>query len=167
MKAIFLDRDGTINIDKGYVGKLADLAYFPDTFSALKILQEKKYSLFLITNQSGVARNYFSISDVELIHQQIQSDMAKNGLAPFLEIKVCYHGPTDNCLCRKPKPTMLNELINKYKIDPKKSYMGGDKLTDAECGKNALTTGVLIRSTEKSSEFRSFVTLTDFAHFVV
>lgn len=167
MKAIFLDRDGTINIDKGYVGKIADLEYFPDTFEALKVLQNKNYALFLITNQSGVARNYFTINDVELLHNQITKDLAVNGIKPFLEIKVCYHGPTDNCNCRKPKPQMVRELITKYNIDIKKSFMCGDKLSDAECGVNANITGILVRSKEIQNKFKAFSTLIDFANSIV
>ncbi|MFN8371220.1 MAG: HAD hydrolase-like protein [Bacteriovoracaceae bacterium] len=127
-------------------------------------LQNKNYALFLITNQSGVARNYFTINDVELL-QQITKDLAVNGIKPFGDKSVTMVQRI--IVTIKAKPQMVRELITKYNIDIKKSFMCGDKLSDAECGVNANITGILVRSKEIQNKFKAFSTLIDFANSIV
>lgn len=168
MKAIFLDRDGTIIIDKHYMHKVSDIEYFKDSMAALKIFQDKGYELFVVTNQSGVARGYFKIEAVFEIHSAMQEHLKKLNLKPYLDVAVSAHSADSNSPYRKPGPMMINDLCKKWNIDKKKSYMVGDKLTDALAGENAGVTGVLLRSDKlkiyKSYEF--YPTLLDFANSV-
>lgn len=162
-KAVFFDRDNTLIIDKNYMHKVEDLKFFPDTFSALKIIQDKDFKLFIVTNQSGIGRGFFTEKDMHIFHQELLSQFSQNHIN-IEEIVFCPHSPEDHCDCRKPSPKLINQLIDKYEIDSSISYMIGDKLIDAEAGKNANCNGVLIY--KQSEEFQSFSTLTDFANFL-
>jgi D,D-heptose 1,7-bisphosphate phosphatase len=145
-KAIFFDRDGTIIVDKNYLKSPSEVEYLPGFFEAYSILLNKGFETFLITNQSGVSRGYFTMEDVSLVHHQIQTDLINHGLKPFREIKICPHEPKDQCSCRKPNPQMALELIEKYQINPELSYMLGDKQIDLDMATNAKLKGILILS---------------------
>jgi len=137
MKAIFLDRDGTIIVDKHYLHKLEEVEFLPGSLEALKKFDASGYELFLITNQSGVSRGYFTYESIEPIHKHINSILVQNNISPFKDIKICPHQPSDKCDCRKPSPKMITELIEKYKIDSQNSFMFGDKDSDVQAGVNA------------------------------
>jgi D-glycero-D-manno-heptose 1,7-bisphosphate phosphatase len=139
------------------------MEYFPDTLKALQLLQSLGYELFVVTNQSGVGRGYFSLENVYVIHRQLQNDMRENKLNPFKDFAICPHSPEDQCECRKPSGKMILDLIHKHHLSPEHSYMVGDKLIDAQAGKNAGVCGVLVRHNHQS-EFSFFKTLLDFAH---
>lgn len=138
------------------------MEYFLDTMEALQIFQQLGYELYVVTNQSGVGRGYFSLEAVHVIHQQIQNDLRENKLAPIKDFAICPHAPDDNCDCRKPSGKMITELIWKHKIQASHSYMVGDKLIDAEAGKQAGVQGILVRHT-RSTDYPSFKTLLEFA----
>jgi UDP-N-acetylmuramoyl-tripeptide--D-alanyl-D-alanine ligase len=138
------------------------MEYFPDTLKALQLLQNLGYELFIVTNQSGVGRGYFSLEAVYVIHRQLQNDMREQHLAPFKDFAICPHSPDDGCGCRKPEAKMIKDLIEKYNISPEHSYMVGDKLIDAEAGENAGIHGVVVRNSN-SGKFPFFKTLMDFA----
>lgn len=138
------------------------MEYFPDTLKALQLFQQMNYELYVVTNQSGVGRGYFGLESVYVIHRQLQNDVREAKLEPFKDFAICPHSPDDNCQCRKPSGFMIKELIDKYHISPEHSYMVGDKLIDAEAGKNAGVQGVLVRHTE-SKEYPSFKNLLEFA----
>ncbi len=139
------------------------MEYFPDTMKALQLFQSMGYELFVVTNQSGVGRGYFSLENVYVIHRQLQNDLRENKLHPFKDFAICPHSPEDKCDCRKPSGKMIQELIQKYHLSPEHCYMLGDKVIDAEAGKNAGIHGVLVRHNHQS-EFPFFKTLLDFAH---
>ncbi|MBL7663593.1 MAG: HAD family hydrolase [Bacteriovoracaceae bacterium] len=160
MKAIFLDRDGTIIHDGGYLYKPTEIKYFSDTFDVLKKLQNLGYALFMVTNQSGVAKKMFCEADIIKVYNKIQSDLKAQGIKPFVEMAYCPHGPEDDCACRKPKSKMIDDLVAKWKIDKKNSVMVGDKLIDAECGKNAGIHGVVLG--QDSKDYPSVKNLTEF-----
>lgn len=141
---------------------MEDIEYFPDTMKALHLFQEMGYELFVVTNQSGVGRGYFGLESVYVIHRQLQNDLRENKLHPFKDFAICPHSPDDKCLCRKPSGQMIQELIAKHHVDPKNSYMVGDKLLDAESGRNAGVSGITVRE-EQKSDFPHFKTLLDFA----
>ena len=162
MKAIFLDRDGTLILDKEYLSKVEEIEYFEDSKEALEVFHQKGYKLFLVTNQSGIARGLFNEESVHLVHQQIQKDLEEWGIPPFKEIVFCPHVPEDNCSCRKPMPEMVEKLISKWKIEQSSSYMVGDKLSDPEAGLSLKVTGILVRG-RTDSRFSSFETLLEFA----
>jgi D-glycero-D-manno-heptose 1,7-bisphosphate phosphatase len=150
-------------LDKNYLSRIEEIEYFPDTMKALHIFQELGFELFIVTNQSGVGRGYFSLENVYVIHRQLQNDLRESKLQPFKDFAICPHSPDDHCHCRKPSGQMIQDLISKYHINPKKSYMVGDKLIDAESGKNAGVNGVLVRAPHKS-DFPFFKNLLEFAH---
>lgn len=139
------------------------MEYFPDTLKALQLFQELGYELFVVTNQSGVGRGYFSLEAVYVIHRQLQNDLRTHKLNPFKDFAICPHSPDEKCNCRKPSGHMIQELITKYHIDPKQSYMLGDKIIDAESGKNAGITGILVRHEQKTN-FPFYKTLLEFAN---
>lgn len=135
-KAIFLDRDGIINVDKSYVYKIEDFEFCEGIFAALKHFQNLGFLLILITNQSGIGRKYYTSEDFSILSLWMSEQLKQEGI--FLtDIFYCPHSPEENCTCRKPKPQMLLDAIAKYNIDPKASWIIGDKPTDIEAGKNA------------------------------
>lgn len=138
------------------------MEYFPDTLKALQIFQQLGFEIFVVTNQSGVGRGYFSLENVHVIHRQLQNDLRANKLAPFKDFAICPHAPDDSCDCRKPSGKMIKELIFRHKIFPSSSYMVGDKLIDAEAGKDAGVQGILVRHAT-SKDYPSFKTLLEFA----
>lgn len=162
-KAIFLDRDGTLILDKNYLSRVEDMEYFPDTMKALQLFQGLGYELFIVTNQSGVGRGYFSLEAVYVIHRQLQNDLREQKLSPFRDFAICPHSPDEGCTCRKPSGQMIKDLMAKYNISPENSWMIGDKIIDAESGKDAGIKSAIIRASE-SKDFPYFKTLLDFAH---
>jgi D-glycero-D-manno-heptose 1,7-bisphosphate phosphatase len=129
---------------------------------ALQIFQQLDFELFIVTNQSGVGRGYFSLENVYVIHRQLQNDLRTNKLNPFKDFAICPHAPDDKCHCRKPSGQMIKDLIEKFHLDGSKCYMLGDKVIDAESGKNAGVHGILVRQQHKS-DFPFYKTLLDFA----
>lgn len=138
------------------------MEYFSDTMKALQLLQTLGYELFVVTNQSGVGRGYFSLENVYVIHRQLQNDLRENKLNPFKDFAICPHSPEDKCDCRKPSGKMIKDLIEKYNLSPDHCFMVGDKVIDAEAGKNAGIHGILVRH-QHQSEFPFFKTLMEFA----
>ncbi len=145
-KAIFFDRDGTVIADKNYLSKPEEIEYLPQFFEAYKKISDLGFLTFLITNQSGIGRGFFTVEEMNLVHHQMQRDLINLGLKPFKEIKHCPHKPEDLCLCRKPNPLLALDLIQKYNIDPAQSYMLGDKDIDLEMAEKAGLNGILIES---------------------
>jgi len=136
MKAVFLDRDGVINVDKGYIYKIDDFEFKEDIFELLKFLQKKGFSLFIITNQSGIGRGYYTLKDFEKLNNYMIEELKKKNIN-IKEVAFCPHHPSDNCECRKPKPGMILKLMEKYKIDIETSILIGDKMSDIQAGQNA------------------------------
>lgn len=135
-KAIFLDRDGVINIEKDYLYKIEDFEFIDGLFDSLKYLQNLEYKLFIITNQSGIARNYYSIENFNELTVWILNEFKKNNIE-ISQVELCPHGPNDNCNCRKPKIGMINNILKNFSIDLENSWLIGDKSSDILCAKNA------------------------------
>lgn len=128
-KAIFLDRDGTVNVDVDYLHECDKVQIIPGVIQALKTLKEKGYLLIVISNQSGVGRGYFPVEDVDRVNQYI------NLLLQQHQIKIddfyfCPHTESDHCECRKPAVGLYLQAAKDYCIDLHESYMVGDKITD-------------------------------------
>ncbi|MCL2226752.1 MAG: D-glycero-beta-D-manno-heptose 1,7-bisphosphate 7-phosphatase [Oscillospiraceae bacterium] len=136
MKAVFLDRDGTINVDTGYVYKPEDFRFAECAPEAIKMLNDAGYMVIVISNQSGIGRGMFTEQDVISLHKHIDKELAKHG-ARIDAYYFCPHKPEDGCACRKPKPAMILEAAGKYGISLPDSWMVGDKPSDVECAKNA------------------------------
>jgi D-glycero-D-manno-heptose 1,7-bisphosphate phosphatase len=151
-KAVFLDRDGVLNREMGdYVCKLEDF-HVLDNYGALKILQDKGYLLIVATNQGGLAKGWYTQEILDSMHQQLRDKYAEHGVK-FTDFYWCPHHPnfTGDCDCRKPKPGLLLRGIEKYNIDPSKSYFIGDRERDVEAGTLAGVKGILIDSDQPIS----------------
>lgn len=135
-KAVFLDRDGVINEDFGYVGRVEDFIFIDGVFEALKKLQQKGFLLVIVTNQSGIGRGYYSEEDFLKLSEYMKNELKKGGVT-ITDIFYCPHHPSKQCSCRKPKPQMILDAAKKYNIDLASSYLVGDKMSDIEAGKSA------------------------------
>ena len=145
--AVFLDRDGTLNQDTGYTSRIEDFHWLDGAKAAIKKLNDAGYLVFLVSNQSGIARGYYDHAAVDRLHQWMQDDLAASG-AHFDDIRCCQHHPEGivpelavSCDCRKPKPGMLQSLIKQWQPDLDNSFMLGDAERDAQAGKAAGVTG--------------------------
>jgi len=138
MKAAFLDRDGVINEDLGYVSKIEDFKFKKGIFELLGLLQKLGFVLFIVTNQSGIARGYYTKEDFIKLSEWMLKELKKRGIE-IKEIEFCPHHPdiTGECECRKPKPGMILNLAKKYNIDLKNSIMIGDSDRDIQAAVNA------------------------------
>lgn len=139
-KAVFLDRDGTLNIDKAYVGDPQDFELIDGVPQALKRLKDAGYILVVVTNQSGVARGYFTMQQVHELHHYLNQLLEPYGVAVD-KFYFCPHHPTEgaepflmDCECRKGKPGMLLKAAQELNIDLRSSFMIGDKKSDIEAG---------------------------------
>ena len=135
-KAIFLDRDGVINIEKEYLYKIEDFEFIPGVIEAMQYLQDKGFLLFIITNQSGIARNYYTKDDFNTLTSWMLDQLKKQNIT-ISQVHYCPHIPTDNCTCRKPKTGMIDNILKNFDIDLDNSWLVGDKNSDIECAKNA------------------------------
>lgn len=142
-RAVFLDRDGTIMEDSNYVGDVERVVLIPDADAALKRLQDAGYKLFIVTNQSGVGRGYFTREAVEAIHAHLDEYFGKAG-GRFDGYFVCPHHPEDNCDCRKPKPKFLLDAARVHGLDLSRCFMVGDRPSDIRTGVNAGTKTILV-----------------------
>lgn len=144
-KAILLDRDGTINVDHGYMHDPTLLEFLPGVVEALQRLQGEGYTLIIITNQSGIGRGYFSEQQYNTFSDALINALSTQGVE-IAATYMCPHAPSEECHCRKPYPYMPLRAIEEFDIDPKASYMFGDKASDVECGEAAGLTSRLIDS---------------------
>lgn len=134
--AVFLDRDGTINEERNYLHRPEDVVVFPGAAEALKRLQDVGFKLFIVSNQSGVGRGYFSLEDVERVNQRLAEKLDRHGVR-IQKIYIAPEAPDAPSGGRKPSPQFLFEARNEFGLDLGGSYMIGDKLIDLECGWNA------------------------------
>lgn len=141
--AAFLDRDGVINIDHGYVYRWEDFAYVPGAVDALRRLQAAGYALVIVTNQSGVARGYYDEAAIKTLHDALREDLAAQGVT-LDAIEHCPHLPDAqvaryavDCDCRKPAPGMILRSARTLGIDLAASLMFGDKPSDVDAGRAA------------------------------
>lgn len=179
--AVFLDRDGTLNEDPGYLSDPDKVVLFPDTVSALALLKAYGFLLIVISNQSGIARGFISEKDVDAVNNRINSMLSEYKV----KIDAFYYCPAhpdysseEECGCRKPSPKLLFEAAEEFNIDLKKSYFIGDSVSDIQCGKNAGIKTILVRTgngeesfsiLQKENNFPTFVAnnLTNACNFIV
>ena len=159
--AVFLDRDGTINEEVGYMDSLEKLKIIPEAFEAIRLINQNGMKAVVITNQSGVARGLFSEEFVQTVHAIIQEQLKAR--KAFIEAFYhCPHHPTEGqgvylqaCNCRKPAPGLLFKAADEMEIDLGRSYMIGDMPKDIEAAKRAGAKGILVR-TGYGQEHRAF-----------
>jgi D-glycero-D-manno-heptose 1,7-bisphosphate phosphatase len=145
-RAVFLDRDGTIIEEREYLRNPAEVAPFSKAAEALRSLQAAGFKLFIVTNQSGVGRGYFTSDDVERVNAQMARLFAERG-AHFEKIYVAPEAPDQPSRGRKPSPQFLIDARGEFGLDLAASYMIGDKLIDLECGWNAgVKASILVRT---------------------
>ncbi|MCH2034040.1 MAG: D-glycero-beta-D-manno-heptose 1,7-bisphosphate 7-phosphatase [Tenacibaculum sp.] len=148
MKVIFLDRDGVINEDSGYVHKKEDFVFIQGIFDSCRSLISKGFELIIITNQSGIGRGYYTVEDFLILNDWMLNEFEKANVN-ICDVFFCPHTPQDNCNCRKPKTGMLDKADLKYNIDKSNSWVIGDKETDIEAGINfGINNTILINRNE-------------------
>ena len=130
-KAVFFDRDGTLIYDYGYLADPAKVRLYTHTKPALQLLAKAGYRLFIVSNQSGIGRGYFSEKEARAVNDRLCRLLYPVTLD---EIVFCPHAPDEACSCRKPLPQLGLHLIRKYHLDPTRSFMIGDKKSDVEFG---------------------------------
>ncbi len=135
-KALFIDRDGIINVDHGYVYKIEDFEFTKDIFTLLHLFVAQGYLLFIVTNQSGIGRGYYTLEAFETLNQWLMERFQANGIE-IQEIEYCPHTPHENCKCRKPLTGMIENILTKYPVDLQHSWMIGDKQSDMDLALNA------------------------------
>lgn len=135
-KAVFLDRDGTLNPDPGYLSDVDQFELFPGVVDALREFQAAGFLLVVISNQSGIARGKITHDQLHRIHEKLDRLLAEHGIH-IHHYALCLHHPDEDCACRKPKPKLILETASRYSIDLSRSFMIGDKMSDVECGRNA------------------------------
>ncbi len=153
-KAVFLDRDGTINIDKNYIYKMEDFEFIPGAVEALRLLQKEGYKLIIITNQSGIARGYYTEEQYETLNQWMLRELEVAGV--FIDgVYYCPHHPgakvkeyRKECNCRKPGLGLFEDAIREHNIDLSLSYAVGDKLRDVAICQSTPCKGYLVGDKE-------------------
>lgn len=137
-KALFLDRDGVVNEEINYLYKIEDVVFIDEIFKVCKFYQSQGFLIFIITNQAGIARGYFTENDFKTISNYIHQKFEDNGF----HVEKTYHCPhhpdiSGPCSCRKPEPGMLFMAKEEFDLDLAHSVLIGDKLSDIEAGLNA------------------------------
>ena len=152
-RAIFLDRDGTLNEDVGYAKSIKDIKIFPDTPGALRQFKELGYSLIVITNQAVISRGWLTEEGMDALHGQYNEELERLGSVPIDFFYFCPHHPNADtpqyrkiCECRKPGHALITKAAKEHSIDLSQSWMIGDKITDIVAGKNAGCRTILIRT---------------------
>lgn len=152
-KAVFLDRDGTINKEVNYLSKIEQFKILENSVSAIKLLNDSDFLVIIITNQSGVARGRFTLEELEEINEYMKNELLKEG-AQIDAIYYCPHHPEDGCACRKPNPGMLAKAKEEFDINLSSSYIIGDRLNDLETGYNVGCKTALVLTGYGKSELK-------------
>jgi len=146
IKTIFLDRDGVINHEVGYLHKIEDFRFINGVFEACLYFQSLGYEIVVVTNQSGINRGYYNESDFQKVNSWMLDQFKHQGIN-ILDVFFCPHGPDDCCDCRKPKPGMLFKAKEKHKIDMNRSWIIGDKEADVKAANAAgINQTILVKS---------------------
>jgi len=141
--AVFLDRDGTINEEMGYINHLSRFRIFAQTAPAIRRLNEAGLKVVVISNQSGVARGYFSAALLAEVNRRLTEVLAAGG-ARLDGFYICTHHPEEGCPCRKPKPELILQAARDLDLDLGRSYLVGDRYNDIQTAANAGVKGILV-----------------------
>ena len=144
--AVFLDRDGVLIEERNYLHRVEDVAFLPGVAAALKRLSDAGLKLFIVSNQSGVGRGYFTLADVERVNEHLCRELARDGVR-LEKIYIAPEAPGQPGRGRKPSPQFLFDARDEFKLNLTESFMVGDKLIDLECGWNAgVKKSILVRT---------------------
>ena len=137
-KALFLDRDGTLNVEKNYVYRIEDFEFTDGIIDLIKSYQKRGFLIFIITNQAGIARGYYTEQDYRILTDWMVNELKTYGIK-ITKVYHCPHHPavTGECDCRKPKPGLILQAIDEFNINPSESVLIGDKKSDILAGENA------------------------------
>ncbi|MFI3155431.1 MAG: D-glycero-beta-D-manno-heptose 1,7-bisphosphate 7-phosphatase [Methylococcaceae bacterium] len=145
--AVFLDRDGTLNVDKGYVHRIENWEWIPGAIDAIVALKKAGFLVIVITNQAGIARGYYDETDMTNLHTRINEELKQNSVT----IDGFYHCPHHSefgaireCECRKPMPGLIYKAIQDFDIDLSLSWLVGDKVSDIQAGLAAGVKSILV-----------------------
>lgn len=156
-KAIFLDRDGTINVEKHYLCKIEDFEFLPGVVNALKKLQQAGFLLIVVTNQSGIGRGYYTEADFQILNSWMIDTLKKQGVF-ITDVYFCPHLPDaqiekyrKDCNCRKPKLGMYEQAVIEHNITLSESFAIGDKIRDCAICSQTVCNGFLVEQNEKAN----------------
>ncbi|MDP3725506.1 MAG: D-glycero-beta-D-manno-heptose 1,7-bisphosphate 7-phosphatase, partial [Nanoarchaeota archaeon] len=152
-RAVFLDRDGTINVYKSYMWKIEDFEWIPGAKEGLQMLSKTDHKIVIVSNQSGVGRGYYTREDVDRLHNWMKKECEGFGVE-IHAIYYCPHHPDDGCSCRKPNPGMIHKAAEELGLNLKKSWLIGDNVTDIVAGRAAGVKTIKIKN-EKLEEKES------------
>jgi heptosyltransferase II len=159
---VFLDRDGTLNPDPGYIRSPDQFALFPGVAEALAALKQAGAQLIVITNQSGIARGLFTVEALECIHDKLRRLLKATG-ASLDAVYFCPHHPDDGCRCRKPDTGMIDQAVRERQVDLTRSYFIGDHVRDMQLAKRIGARSILVRTGKEGANAESEVA----AHHVI
>ena len=148
---VFLDRDGTINHDSGYIASPDQFTLFPGVIEGVARLNLAGANVVVVTNQSGMARGRITSDDLHRIHGKLEASLQTGG-GRVQGIFVCPHHPDDDCRCRKPNPGLIEQAVNALGIDVARSYVVGDKPIDMMLASNVQAVAVLVTTSSYSQE---------------
>ncbi len=151
-RAVFIDRDGTLNVEKNYVHKISDFEFIAGAPEAVRLLNENGFKVIVISNQSGIARGFFTPNDVHMLQDYIQRELHKEK-AHIDAFFYCPHHPEGTieefrkeCDCRKPKEGMLRQAEKRFNLDLSRSFIVGDHLSDVRLKEKVNSTMILVRT---------------------
>lgn len=150
-KMILLDRDKTLNHDPGYLKDSDALRLLPSVGEGLRLLKNLGFFFVVVTNQSGIGRGYFSKEDLQAVHQRLDELLQAEGVS-IADYFVCPHVPQTNCSCRKPKPALVQQALQKYNVLPQNAYVIGDRLRDIAAAEYADIKGILLSDSAEPTE---------------
>ncbi|HVJ92070.1 MAG TPA: HAD family hydrolase [Labilithrix sp.] len=151
-RALFLDRDGTLMVDTGYVRDPNDVVLLPGVTRGLVGARELGFKLVLVSNQSGVARGIISPTQLEAVQARFEELLDAEGVA-LDDVRFCLHGPDDGCTCRKPAPGLLRAAADAHAIDLERSVMVGDRESDVAAGQAAGCRTILLGQASSSANY--------------
>ncbi len=145
-KAIFLDRDGVINEERGFTYELKYFKILPDLIEVLQLFIKEGFLLIVVSNQSGIAKGLYKKDDVEVLHSYLNKELQKNSIQ-LSELYFCVHHPdVSKCICRKPDSLFIEKGLARFNINAKKSFFIGDKERDIIAAEKAGVKGILIEA---------------------
>jgi D,D-heptose 1,7-bisphosphate phosphatase len=167
--AVFLDRDGTLNEDPGYISDPGKIILYPETGEALALLKKYGFLLIVISNQSGIARGLMTSKEVDAVNEKINQQLSEYKV----KIDAFFYCPAhpdfsteEECECRKPSPKLLLDAAREFNVNLEKSYFIGDTVADIQCGKNAGIKTILVRTGKGEESFSILQKDNNFPTFV-